>query len=107
MMKRSSSLHGLLYITSSLAENLTNELLMKKALLGASTLAVLGAVALPAVTLAATYAYVNTSGEVMTTEATTWQSAIQTAPMIAPTSGVMLIETTADEGVLDQDVSGV
>ena len=80
---------------------------MKKALLGVTSLAVLGAVALPAVSLAATYAYVNTSGEVMTTESTTWQTAIQTAPSIAPTSGVMLIETTADQEVLDEDVSGV
>jgi acid phosphatase class B len=79
---------------------------MKKALLGVSALAVLGAIALPAVSLAATYAYVNTAGEVMTTESTSWETAIQTAPSIAARSGVMLIEVTDDE-VLDETVPGV
>ncbi len=79
---------------------------MKKALLGVGALAVLGAVALPAVSLAATYAYVNNAGEVMTTESATWQSALQTAPNIAPRSGVMLIETTSND-IVGDDVSGV
>ncbi|HRH55538.1 MAG TPA: hypothetical protein PK609_01605 [Candidatus Paceibacterota bacterium] len=80
---------------------------MKKALLGVGALAVLGAIALPAVSLAATYAYVNNAGEVMTTEAATWQTAIQTAPNIAPRSGVMLIEVTADEELVGDSVGGV
>lgn len=80
---------------------------MKKALLGVGALAVLGAVALPAATFAATYAYVNTSGEVMTTESATPNQAIATAPSIAPTSGVMLIEVEADEEIVGDRVQGI
>lgn len=77
---------------------------MKKLLVGAFALAAI--VAIPGVTLAATYAYVNVSGEVMTTEAATPSSAINTAPSIHPRSGVMLIETTADEAIIGDRVSG-
>lgn len=78
---------------------------MKKTLLGMGALAVLGAVALPAASFAATYAYVNTSGEVMTTESASASQAIATAPGIHMHSGVMLIETTADEAVVDENVN--
>ena len=74
---------------------------MKKILLGVGSLAVLGAVALPAASFAATYAYVNTAGEVMTTESASASQAIASAPGIHPRSGVMLIETTADPVVGD------
>jgi len=83
-----------------------NELLMKKTLLGVGALAVLGAVALPAATFAATYAYVNNAGEVMTMDASDANTAIMTAPNIAPRSGVMLIETTSDEEVVGDRVQG-
>lgn len=78
---------------------------MNKLFLGAFALAAV--VAVPSVSLAATYAYVNTSGEVMSVEAANPTQAMSTAPSIAPTSGVMLIETTADESILDKSVSGV
>lgn len=77
---------------------------MKKTLLGLGALAVLGAVALPAASYAATYAYVNTSGEVRTTESASAEQAIATAPGIHMHSGVMLIETTADENVVGDEI---
>lgn len=77
---------------------------MKKVLLGAFALAAF--VAIPGVSLAATYAYVNTAGEVMTVEASNPNTAITTAPSIAARSGVMLIEVTSDP-VLDESVGGV
>lgn len=78
---------------------------MKKTLLGMGALAVLGAVALPAASFAATYAYVNTSGEVRTMESASASQAIMSAPGIHPRSGVMLIETTADEAVVGDNVN--
>lgn len=72
---------------------------MKKLLLG--SLALAAVIAVPGVSLAATYAYVNTAGEVMTMEASNPSTAISTAPGIHPRSGVMLIETTNDSVVGD------
>lgn len=77
---------------------------MNKLFLGALALAAV--VAVPGVSLAATYAYVNTAGEVMTTEASTPNQAITTAPGIAARSGVMLIEVTSDP-VVGDSVGGV
>ncbi len=77
---------------------------MNKLLLGAFALAAV--VAIPSVSLAATYAYVNTAGEVMTTEAASANSAITTAPGIAARSGVMLIEVTSDDAELIGDSVG-
>lgn len=72
---------------------------MKKLLLG--SLALAAVVAIPGVSLAATYAYVNTAGEVMTMEASNSSAALSSAPGIHPRSGVMLIETTSDAVVGD------
>ncbi|MDQ1299817.1 MAG: hypothetical protein QG636_485 [Patescibacteria group bacterium] len=72
---------------------------MKKLLLGSLALAAI--VAIPGVSLAATYAYVNTAGEVMTMEASNPTTAIATAPGIHSRSGVMLIQTTSDPVVGD------
>lgn len=63
-------------------------------------------VAAPAVSLAATYAYVNTAGDVMTMDASTASQALLTAPGISLHSGVMLIDTTTDP-VLGDHVGGV
>ncbi len=77
---------------------------MKTTLLGIAALAAF--VAVPGLSLAATYAYVNQSGEVMTTEAATPNAAIITAPGIDEHSGVMLM--TADNAeVIGDDVPGV
>lgn len=77
---------------------------MKKLLLGAFALAAV--VAIPGGAFAATYAYVNTAGEVMTVEAASANTALSTAPSIAARSGVMLIEVTSDE-VVGDSVGGV
>lgn len=63
-------------------------------------------IAIPSFSFAATYAYVNTSGEVMTTESATWQQAIATAPNIAARSGVLLIDSAADSSIVGDNVSG-
>lgn len=67
-------------------------------------LALIGTVGLtlPALTSAATYSYVTTSGEVWTVEASSAEEAIRIAPDRHATSGVAL-EVTAD--VVDGDVS--
>lgn len=78
---------------------------MKTLLLGALALA--SAVAVPAISFAATYAYVNQAGEVMTTEAATPNAAIMTAPGIDEHSGVMLMDSADDAGVVGDKVQGV
>ena len=77
---------------------------MKKLLLG--SLALAAVVAVPGVSLAATYAYVNTAGEVMTMEAPNSSVALSTAPNLHVHSGVMLIESTEDEEIIGDDVPG-
>lgn len=76
---------------------------MKTTLLGIAALAAF--VAVPGLSLAATYAYVNQSGEVMTTEASTPNQAITTAPGIDEHSGVMLI--IGADSVIGDHVPGV
>ena len=74
---------------------------MKKYLLGALALAF---VALPAAASAATYAYVNNTGEVRTIDAASAQAALM-APDIDNHSGVMLID--ANSSIVGTSVSGV
>lgn len=76
---------------------------MKTLLLGALALAAV--VAVPVATFAATYAFVNTSGEVMTVEATTADQALTTAPSLHLRSGVMLVGAD-DANVIGDDVPG-
>ena len=76
---------------------------MKKYLLG--TLALVALVA-PAAASAAMFAYVNQDGEVRTVEATDPNTAIRTAPGIHSRSGVMLLDSTEDQAVVGDDVSG-
>lgn len=76
---------------------------MKTLILGALALAAV--VAVPGVSLAATYAYVNMGGEVMTVEASTPEQAIMTAPGISTHSGVMTV-TADDANVIGDRVSG-
>jgi len=77
---------------------------MKTLLLGA--LAVAAAVVVPGISFAATFAYVNQDGEVMTTEAATASQALVSAPSIDEHSGVMLITSTSD-AVVGDEVPGV
>jgi hypothetical protein len=76
---------------------------MKKVL---GMVALAAVVALPGVSFAQTYAYVNTSGDVSSVEADTANAALMTAPNIGVHSGVMLINSSSDD-VLDQTVTGV
>lgn len=64
------------------------------------------AVVAPGISLAATYAYVNTAGEVMTMDASNANQALTTAPGISLHSGVMLINSTSDP-VVGDSVGGV
>lgn len=90
---------------SSLVLTLTLTIVMKTLLLGA--LAALAAVAVPGVSFAQTYAYVNQQGEVMTTEADTPTEAINTAPAIDEHSGVLHIDGADDSSLVGDDVPGV
>lgn len=60
--------------------------------------------ALPGIASAATYAYVNTLGEVSTVTANTWQTAMATAPNIHTHSGVMLLDTQADFDIVGDSI---
>lgn len=67
--------------------------------------AVAAALALPAATFAQTFAYVNTAGEVTTTDAADANTALRTAPNISLHSGVMLLQNSND-GIVGDSVSG-
>lgn len=73
---------------------------MKTLLLGALALGVF--VAAPAASLAATYAFVNVAGEVMTMEAANADTALTTAPNLHVHSGVMLVGADDTEIVGDR-----
>lgn len=60
-----------------------------------ATAAVAAALALPAATFAQTFAYVNTSGEITTMDATDANTALRTAPGIGLHSGVILLQNGA------------
>lgn len=60
--------------------------------------------ALPGIASAATYAYVNTLGEVNTVVANSWQTAIATAPNLHIHSGVMLLDTQADFEIVGDSI---
>ncbi|HEY4489162.1 MAG TPA: hypothetical protein VJA87_01635 [Candidatus Paceibacterota bacterium] len=78
---------------------------MKKYLLG--TLALAALVAFPAASFAAMYAYVNQDGEVRTVEAANANTSIMTAPAIDEHSGVLLLDSAADEDIVGDSVGGV
>jgi hypothetical protein len=78
---------------------------MNKLYLGAFAIA--AAMAAPLTSFAATYAYVNQQGEVMTTESATANQAIMTAPNIDEHSGVLLLDGSDDMEIVGDDVSGV
>lgn len=61
----------------------------------------------PTLSYAATYAYVNTAGNVSTIVANDWQSAINTAPGISARSGVLLLDSVEDTSVVGDGVTGV
>ncbi|MDP1707267.1 MAG: hypothetical protein Q8L30_01825 [bacterium] len=62
--------------------------------------------ALPSLASAATYAYVNKSGEVSTVTANDWQTALATATNIHINSGVMLLTSQLDN-IVGDSVNGM
>ncbi len=63
--------------------------------------------AVPGFASAATFAYVNTAGEVQTVTANEPMTAINIAPNIAVHSGVLLLDSTEDNEVIGDNVSGI
>lgn len=61
----------------------------------------------PALSYAATYAYVNTAGNVSTVTAADPNTAILIAPGISAHSGVMLLDSAEDNEVIGDGVGGV
>lgn len=76
---------------------------MMKAGLVIATLALL---VLPVLTQAATYAYVDNSGNVRSVVANDWQTAIATAFNIYIHSGVLLLTSTGDFGIIGDNAGG-
>lgn len=74
---------------------------MKTYILGTLALA---ALVVPAAASAAMYAYVNQAGEVRTVEATDANTAITIAPNIHPRSGVILLDSEADEDLVGDTI---
>lgn len=62
---------------------------------------------LPNLSQAATFAYVNTAGNVSTVSADNWMSAIASAPGIAIHSGVILLDNLFGTSGLNGSTSGV
>lgn len=71
----------------------TRSIILGSAMLIVAALAI---VIMPLSALAATYAYVDVAGTVRSVTADNWQTAIASAPNIAPTSGVMLLTSAND-----------
>ncbi len=88
--------------------NNTNTSFGTKALLviGAGlVLAFLGMI-LPTFADAASYAYVDATGEVKSVTANDWRTAINVAPNIHIHSGVLLLNTASDFTIVGDDVAG-
>lgn len=62
--------------------------------------------ALPAFASAASYAYVDVTGEVKSVTANDWMTAIATAPNIHMHSGVFILKTAADFAIIGEDIKG-
>ena len=56
---------------------------------------------------AATYAYVDKTGEVKSVVADTWMSAINIAPNIHINSGVLLLKSASDFTIIGDDVKSI
>ncbi|HYF29019.1 MAG TPA: hypothetical protein VEA36_01475 [Candidatus Paceibacterota bacterium] len=84
------------------ATNVNSSFIIK---IGVMAAAVLG-MSVPALSFAAEYAYVNGAGEVRTVTAADAMAAIRTAPGIGVHSGVLLLDSQADQDVVGDSVSG-
>ncbi len=63
---------------------------------------VVAVAAVPALSFAATYAYVNHAGEIRTVIANTAEAALATAPGLHIHSGVLLLDSPEDNKILTQ-----
>ena len=77
---------------------------INKILTGILTIAALVAVSAPAISQAATYAFVNQSGEVASVEAVNPNTAISTAPSIDEHSGVILLTNLLNNNLVGNQV---
>ncbi len=64
------------------------------------------ALGLPAISQAAMYAYVDNTGDVKAVIANDWMTAIEIAPNRYAHSGVLLLNSLADQGILGDQVRG-
>lgn len=64
------------------------------------------ALGLPAISQAAMYAYVDNTGDVKAVIASDWATAINTASNISFHSGVLLLNTAADQNIIGDQVGG-
>lgn len=71
----------------------------------AATVASSGLLAIPSFAHAATYAFVNQSGFVSTVVANDWMTAIRTATNISAHSGVLLLDSASDYGIVGAPAS--
>ena len=62
-------------------------------------------ISLPVYASAATYAYVDATGQVKSVTAADWRTAISIAPNIHTHSGVLLLSTAADYTIVGDNVS--
>lgn len=69
--------------------------------------AVIITISLPVLSYAASYAYVHNSGEVRMVTADNYMQAIATAPNIAEHSGVLLLDSSDDNSIVGDQVSGL
>ena len=65
------------------------------------------ALSIPAFASAATYAYVDATGEVKSVTADTWMAAIDVAPNRHLHSGVLLLKSAGDFTIVGDDVKSI
>jgi hypothetical protein len=86
--------------TNTLSNKITAQIIVAVAVMA------LGFMAFTSNASAATYAYVDASGDVRSVVANDWKTAIATAPNIHIHSGVMLLTTAADFTIVGDSVVG-
>lgn len=70
------------------------------------SLTLLALMSIPAYAGAASYAYVDASGDVRSVTAIDWMTAIRIAPNIHVHSGVLLLDSAADFSIVGDNVAG-
>ncbi len=81
---------------------MTTKNYIKAALLTAAVVAM----GIPAISQAAMYAYVDSTGDVKAVIANDWMTAIDTAPNRYVHSGVLLLNSIADQSIIGDQVRG-